>query len=363
MTAPPLAYTPTMEVVPDDEPQTIRELTESLLKISRTVHEHSGHAMRSVHAKCHGILRGELQVLADLPPEYAQGVFRPGARYPVVARLSTPPGDVLPDDVSVPRGFALKLIGVEGPRLPGSEGDTTQDFVMVNGPAFLTPDAKHFARNLKLLAATTDRAEGAKEMLSTLLRGTERVLERLGMPSGTLKAMGGHPMTHILGESFHTQAALLHGPYMTKLSLVPVSESLQALIEHPLDVKHEPSGLRQAVMAYFAGQGGEWLLRAQLCTDTGTMPIEDASVPWPESQGPHVPVARLVLPPQVAWDDERSPAFDDALSFSPWHGIAAHRPIGSVMRVRRHAYAASSAFRGQHNGCPMHEPRAASSEL
>lgn len=364
---PPLPYTPSMEVIADDEVQTIDGLTESLLKISTTVHAHSGHAMRSVHAKAHGLLRGELQVLPDLPPDYAQGVFQPGARYAVVLRLSTPPGDVLPDDVSLPRGCALKLIGVDlartlgaaGERLPGSEGDTTQDFVMADAPAFLAPDAKHFARSLKLLAATTDRAEGAKEALSTLLRGTERVLERLGLPSPTLKALGGHPMTHILGDSFHTQAALLHGPYMAKLSLVPLSESLQALIEHPLDLKDQPFGLRQAVKAYFAAQGGEWALRVQLCTDIETMPIEDPSVPWPESLGPHVTVATLRLPPQVAWDDEHSPAIDDALSFSPWHGIAAHRPIGSVMRARRHAYAASVAFRGRHNGCPMHEPRSA----
>ena len=190
-------------------------------------------------------------------------------------------------------------------------------------------------------------------------RSTERVLERLGMPSGRIRALGGHPMTHILGESFHTQGALLHGPYMAKLSLVPVSESLQALIEHPLDLKDHPFGLRDAVKAWFATQGGEWLLRAQLCNDTEAMPIEDPSVPWPESHSPHVPLARLVLPAQSAWDDERSPAIDDRLSFSPWHGIAAHRPIGSVMRVRRQAYAASVAFRGEHNGCPMHQPRTA----
>jgi hypothetical protein len=54
-------------------------------------------------------------------------------------RLSTTPGDILPDDVSTPRAMAIKIIGVEGERLPGTEGDVTQDFVMVNGPAFNKP--------------------------------------------------------------------------------------------------------------------------------------------------------------------------------------------------------------------------------
>ncbi len=57
----------------------------------------------------------------------------------------------------MPRGLALKVIGVEGPHLRPQEAPT-QDFVMVNGPAFLAPDAAAFARSLSLLAKTTDRA-------------------------------------------------------------------------------------------------------------------------------------------------------------------------------------------------------------
>jgi len=47
-------------------------------------------------------------------------------------RFSTLPGDVLDDSVSTPRGLAMKVIGVEGERLEGSEGDVTQDFVLIN---------------------------------------------------------------------------------------------------------------------------------------------------------------------------------------------------------------------------------------
>jgi hypothetical protein len=49
-------------------------------------------------------------------------------------------------------------------------------------------------------------------------------------------------------------------------------------------------------------------------------------------------------------------AIDDGMAFSPWHGISAHQPLGSVMRARKAAYKMSADFRGQRNGCPMHEP-------
>ncbi len=68
----------------------------------------------------------------------------------------------------------MKVIGVEGERLPDSEGDRTQDFVMVNAPAFTAATSKKFLSNLKLLAKTTDKAQGAKKALSAVLRGTEK---------------------------------------------------------------------------------------------------------------------------------------------------------------------------------------------
>ncbi|MBL6455628.1 catalase family protein [Belnapia sp. T6] len=354
----PVLYQPGFEQPAPDEDATIAALMETMRGISETTWKDGGHALRSVHAKSHGLLQGELEVLEGLPPELAQGAFARPARYPAVLRFSTVPGDILDDSVSAPRGLALKLIGVEGERLPGAEGSTTQDFVMVDAPAFAAPDPKAFLANLKLLAKTTDTPQGWKKALSAVLRGAEAVAEGVGHKSPLLTTLGGHPLTHVLGETYYTQAPLLHGPYMAKLSLAPVSEGLLALVGRKVAVGGKPDALREAVVEYFATHGGEWELRVQLCTDIAAMPIEDASVAWPEEQSPYRAVARLSVPAQPAWTPRRSAAVDDGMAFSPWNGLAAHRPIGGVMRARRPAYAMSSAFRGERNGCPMHEPAA-----
>src|SRR6201746_728806 len=123
----PIPYSPSVEVFEQDEEETDRQLVETLRGISEITHADSGHALRSVHAKSHGLLHGELEVIAGLPPTLAQGLFAKPAKYPVVMRFSTIPGDILDDSVSVPRGLAIKVIGVPGERMPGSEGDTTQD--------------------------------------------------------------------------------------------------------------------------------------------------------------------------------------------------------------------------------------------
>ncbi len=197
--ASPLRYDPSVEHPKKDEAETEAALTETMLSISKTTFKDGGHGLRSVHAKSHGLLRGELHVLGSLPSVLAQGLAAKPGTYPVVIRLSTTPGDILDDSVSAPRGMALKVVGVEGERLQGSEGDATQDFVMANAPAFGAPNGKKFLGSLKLLAATTDKAEGAKKVLSAALRGAEAVVEAFGGKSATLVTLGGQPETHILG--------------------------------------------------------------------------------------------------------------------------------------------------------------------
>jgi len=173
-----------------------------------------GHALRSVHAKTHGILQGYLEVDTDLPDDLAQGLFAKPGRYPVVMRFSTLPGDVLDDSVSTPRGLAIKVIGVEGERLEGSEGDVTQDFVLINGTAFGAPNPKKFLSVMRLLARTTDKAQRFKKILSAVMRQVQKaIVVATGHPNTTVATLGGQPETHILGETFYSQA-----PYVLVIS-------------------------------------------------------------------------------------------------------------------------------------------------
>jgi len=248
------------------------------------------------------------------------------------------------------------VLRVEGERLPGSEHASTQDFVLVNSTTFLNAGPTEFVPGLKLLAATTDRVPGFKQAFSAALRGAEHLPEKSGTDSAGLKVMGGHPATHPLGEHFSSQTAFLYGPYMAKFALAPVAVGLTRLHDVPLDVAHDPDALRHAVRAYFAQQGAEWELRVQLCTNIEEMPIEDASSEWPDHLSPWQPVARIVAPPQSGWSAALSAAIDEGMSFSPWRGLAAHRPLGSVNRVRKAAYEMSAALRAQRRGGALQEP-------
>jgi hypothetical protein len=353
----PIRYDSSIEQIDKDEAETNQGLIDAITYIQNKVYEDSKHASRGVHAKSHGVLVGELRVLDNLPPVLAQGLFAHSGTYPVVMRFSTIPGDVLDDNISVPRGLAIKAIGVRGARVAGSEGDTTQDFVLANGPAFAKAHPKDFLQTLKLLAKTTDRAPALKKALSTVMRGAEKLVESVGGESPTLMTLGGYPEVNILGDEFYSQAPILYGDYMAKIAVKPLSAGLRALSKSALDFKGKPNAIREAVVDFCRANAGEWELQVQLCTDLQAMPIEDAATPWPQDKSPYQGVARISIPSQDAWSADRIKVVEEQMSFSPWHALAAHRPLGAVNRVRKAVYEAATRFRAAHNQVPIVEPK------
>jgi len=248
----PVRFSPSVERPEADEARTIQGLIATMRYITEKTLADSGHAIRGVHAKSHGILEGYLEVDESLSGDLAQGMFAKPGRYPVVMRLSTIPGDILDDSVSTPRGMAVKIIGVEGERLEGSETDVTQDFVMINGPAFGAPTPNKFLSVLRLLARTTDEFEWLKKILSGFMRQLQRVIVAVtGKPNVTVATLGGQPETHILGETFYSQAPLRFGDFIAKIAMAPISPELTALIQAPLNVNGVPNGLREAVVDFF----------------------------------------------------------------------------------------------------------------
>jgi hypothetical protein len=72
--------------------------------------------------------------------------------------------------------------------------------------------------------------------------------------------------------------------------------------------------------------------------------IEDACREWDENEYPFETVAILTIPPQD-FDTEQQCTVCERLVFTPWHGIAEHRPLGGINRLRRAVYEASAQLR------------------
>ncbi len=345
---PYLRYSPSLEQPAPDEQAVFEELSQIMQHITRTMATHYRHAYRPVHAKSHGVLVGTLDVHPNLAEPLAQGLFATPGSYPVILRFSTNPGDLLADSVSSPRGLAIKILNVPGEMVASHLGNTTQDFVCVDAKAFGAPDPAGFLQQVKLLDKTLELSETVKQAVSTVVRGTNAVFSAVGIHSGALDALG-HAYTHILGETFSTVAPLRYGDYVAKLAIAPSSGNLKELAGKHIHAGEGFNALENLVKSFFASNTAVWDIQAQLALESEAFPIEDASKQWPEDKSAYQTIATLTVRPQESYSDARQIFVDEQLSFSPWHALASHQPLGGIMRSRLKIYEEAQKFRAQRN--------------
>jgi hypothetical protein len=350
-------YSEDLESVRPDED----ELIDKMIKVLHSNNEYAfkkyHHGIRDAHAKSHGILDGELTVYPDLPDELRQGLFATPATYPVIARLSTTAGAIRSDQIRGVHGLGIKVLGVDGPRILPDDTATTQDFVLVTHREFPFPDMHAYAvkgmPTAWLLARLSDTA---LKLITNGLAGAGRLLSLVRLSLPMTLAVFTPPNTQILGDSFYSSSPLRYGDYVAKIWVEPLSKSVTSLQAQPLPRAAGSDAYRDEVVEFFRHNSAEYEMRVQLCTDVKTMPIEDASVEWPESESPYVGVAKIMYSVQDAYSPERQVFGDDVLSFNSWRGLAAHRPLGSINRLKKKVYEASSNFRHEKNNMPRLEP-------
>lgn len=361
-----LRYSPSVEQPAVNEHVIFDELSRTMQHITRKMASRYRHAYRPVHAKSHGLLLGTLQALPNLPAELKQGLFATGEAHPVLMRFSTNPGDMLADSVSSPRGLAMKVLNVEGDKVPNHTGETTQDFVCINGNKFAAPDPEGFLKQIKQFDAGLDIGEGAKEAVSTVARATNAVLKAIHLPSATLEGIGAASV-HPLGESFSTIAPVRYGDYVAKIGFAPASENLKALVGKSIDLHEDYNALQLEISRFFRHEDAVWDVKVQLALadapGTGEkdrkFPIERADVEWPENESPWQTVAAITVKAQDTYSDARQTYVDERLSFTPWHALEAHQPLGGIMRSRLKAYEEAIKYRVQRNERERAEPRSA----
>ncbi|MCX6602781.1 MAG: catalase family protein [Acidobacteria bacterium] len=342
-----IQYDDGIEVEQPNEAAQIAAIVESMGRVGGAVFDQHRHALRNAHAKSLGILTGVLTVRPDLPDELSQGIFKPGRRYEVVARLSSAPGNMHADGERTIKGIALKVMGVEGAG--------TQKFLMANLPILPFGTVAAYMAFQRDMEERVSRKKTAAMVVPELANAAATVLEAVGLPNRTLEAVGA-TARHILGETFHTMAALRFGRYVAKVSLAPESENVKALTGQAVDIGESDSVYRDLVVAFFREQGAAYTLRVQMCLDLETMPVEDASVGWSSEESPFLTLGTVRFPMQEAYSPARRVYGDDVLSFNPWRGVVAHRPLGSIMRSRNAAYEASTRFRHEMNVRERVEP-------
>ncbi len=315
---------------------------------TRTIIRDQGAFMRATYAnstaervgntKTYGVVRGSFEVLPDLPERVRHGVFATPRSFDAWVRFGGP-GPLSPPDMrdNGLLSVGIKLMGVEGEKLLDDERHT-QDFTALSSPTFTTPDV---IENVKLQRRLRQGLPGFyfldprdPHLLDAIMQGLYARAQ-----TSPLEATYWSTVPYLLGE----------GQAM-RFSLHPRLSERTPLARRPA-----PNYLRHAMARTLGERAVELDFRVQLQTDAHRMPLENASVIWPERLSPSITVARLHLPVQ-RFDSPEQLAFARSLSFQPWHSIAEHRPLGSQNRARKAIYYELSKLRQELNGDPRVEP-------
>jgi hypothetical protein len=346
------------------------EFLEPVIEATRAYIERSvetegvGRATRDAHAKGFGLARAEVEVLGDLPAEYAQGIYAQPGRHDALIRFSNGSAHSGSDAAigDVVMGMGLKIFGIEGEKLLEDEPDcTTFDYAMINAPIFFCNTVRHYVFIQKLFLSAGDyfargRA-GVHEFLYNWVTG-EGTLDKEDWAWDELAAilsLARVQPVNLLLSTYWTMGALRHGDYVAKTRVAPTTAAAETVVRRHLDPKHDIEVFRPALVAELQERPYEFDIQVQLCTDLERMPVEDLTVQWPEALSPFVTVAKLRLPQQDISGDDIQEAMD-ATSITPWRVTEEHRPLGNLQRARKEVYRQSSILRHELNQQARREP-------
>jgi hypothetical protein len=326
------------ERVLPEEHETIERIAERMSAFLKAKYEDTGRiAERAGNTKTYGIVRGIFSVNPDLPQELCVGLFKKAEDFAAYVRFAGPGPFVTPDPLNNGiLSMAVKLMAVPGAKLLPDEKKTV-DLLTISSPTFTTPD---IYANVNL-QREVGRDTPAWYFLNPL---DGHYLDAL--MQGIFSRTHANP----LELRYFSCVPYLFGPQRAvKFCFTPRNPRKSSVLKLTDDY------LREAMQDTLHEQ--EWLFDfgIQFQKDPVKMPIENASVEWPEKASPFVPIGTLRIPKQT-FDYPDQLAFARKLMFNPWHTLPEHRPLGNQNRARKHIYVKTAALRQKINAEPHVEP-------
>lgn len=355
-------------------------------------------ALRDTHAKSHAAVKGTLEIF-DINEEaikrklsqrasltssqlnaisIKQGLLSLPKQYPVWLRFANGGFTVKNDYEPDTRSMAVKVIGVEGERLGQSYDSKTQDIIVHNSEFFFVKSIKDYNG---FFSAVVESKEATKKWLYqhprqflALLKGTSSTPKSLLTQrywSSSASALGLKPDF----DASQTSIVPVEYPAVIKYAFTPVSpnpphdqipfQSRPGIPKLPFSDRAKSLGLDpNQPDNYYRNDIIEALAKpdAQYCWDFGIqfqtspkMSIDDTTITWKEKEAPFFTVGRLTVNHQII-DFEKQFDFCENLRFSPWNGLAVHRPVGSINRLRGVVYPVVASYRSQKRGLVYQEP-------
>ena len=299
-------------------------------------------AKRDAHAKAQGCVKARFTVHDGLAAGLRTGIFSHPRTYTAWIRFSNAVGG--DDHAALAHGMAIKLTGVPGLKiLPAERNATTQDFLLVNFPVFNVHTDAEYVAFLR---------ESQKGMPEAFFR-------RHPESARITAAIAALRVSNPLEQRYFSMTPYALGSQVVKYSATPIACTTGTPLHDPgKPIPSDPNYLRGAMSDWLRTKPSCFTFTVQPRTDAAAMPTDNSTVLWNEQRAPFLPVASVIIPAQ-RFESSEEQSFCENLSFTPWHTLPAHRPLGNINAIRRVVYETISALRHRLNGVPRKEPTGA----
>ena len=221
----------------------------------------------------------------------------------------------LPSDIARDiRGMAIKLMGVPGEKLLEEEKhEQTQDFIVISTNVFVTKDVEEFDQLIRALTGS---------MLSKIgffatHAGRWNLIESMNKYANPLQIRYWSTTPYLLGTNAVKYSAI---PHVHARDEIPANPGDDFLAKR---------------------RSGNWPWATRCSTSRCNCrsaprrcPSKTPGKAWDETVSPFRKVATIRIPKQE-FDGDRQREFGEHLSYSPWHSLPEHRPLGGVNRARK----------------------------
>ncbi len=302
----------------------------------------NGHARRDAHPKAHGCVAAKFTVLDQIPNQLKKGIFSSAQSFPALIRFSNgSPNPNKPDIKNDARGMAIKLMNVPGTKLLEDEANaSTQDFIFINHPVFFANEPKSYLSLMKGINGNIFQ----KVMIPFALgfKGSKIIFQ-------TARSKIANPLQTRYWSMVPYQLGTDASRTAVKYSVRPCSSGQDVIPKNP-DDNYLRGALKNTLNNGSACM--EFLIQPRT---SNAMSVEDSMTEWKESDAPFYKVATLEFAKQT-FDTPAQNEFCENLSFSPFHALPAHKPLGVTNRMRKGIYNHISKVRHEMNSAVRQEP-------
>lgn len=315
------------------------EEMKSMLKAFMTSYK-EGETRRDGHPKCLGLMKGQFQILDNIPQDLKVGIFKKPRTFKCWIRSSSANTIIQTDAKKDFRGLALKLLDVEGERYDNDNSEKhTQDLLLLSYPVMPLGTVQIFRNSIYYLVKKKSPLGLGWNFLKT---------GNIGILATLFKAMKNQSSP--LDINYWSTTPYQLNDLKVKYHIKPTSS-----YKSTLPNKKSENYLTDNMQKHLNTSEASFDFYVQRFKNEKATPIENAGKEWKEKNSPFTKVGRLTIPMQD-FNTENRNYLAEQFSFSPAHALKVHQPIGGLNRARIAIYKYLSDFRHNRDNRPRVEP-------